>query len=173
MATNLIANGKIKEGVQLLCLIDKGMDACRYLQTYGAWDQAVWLAKATLTETDCCEVMKRWVDHLCGTQVNQKSKALLVMLSLGQFSKVLEMLYGMRQFNRAACFTAALGEFGLLDQSPDNVSLVEAVYLEYARLLANLGLRHLPSSTARKPAIRGGNSKRKSAFSLPEWLSYL
>lgn len=33
------------EGVQLLCLIDKGLDACRYLQTYGAWDQAVWLAK--------------------------------------------------------------------------------------------------------------------------------
>lgn len=49
-----------------------------------------------------------------------QSKALLVMLSLGQFSKVLEMLYGMRQFNRAACFTAALEEFGLLDQSPDN-----------------------------------------------------
>ncbi|XP_056005072.1 WD repeat-containing protein 11-like [Ostrea edulis] len=141
VATNLIANGKIKEGVQLLCLIDKGLDACRYLQTYGAWDQAVWLAKATLADADCCEVMKRWVDHLCGTQVNQKSKALLVMLSLGQFSKVLEMLYGMRQFNRAACFSAALEEFGLLDQGQDNVSLVEAVYLEYARLLANLGLR--------------------------------
>ena len=28
--------------------------------------------QATLTNTDCCEVMKRWVDHLCGTQVNQK-----------------------------------------------------------------------------------------------------
>lgn len=26
----------------------------------------------------------------------------------------------MRQFNRAACFTAALEEFGVLDQSPDN-----------------------------------------------------
>ena len=33
------------EGVQLLCLIDKGLDACRYLQTYGEWDQAAWLAK--------------------------------------------------------------------------------------------------------------------------------
>ena len=33
------------EGIQLLCLIDKGMDACRYLQTYGQWNQAVWLAK--------------------------------------------------------------------------------------------------------------------------------
>ena len=30
------------------------------------------------------------------------------------------MLYGLRQFNRAACFTAALEEFGLLDLNPDN-----------------------------------------------------
>ena len=33
------------EGVQLLVLIDKGLDACRYLQDYGQWDQAAWLAK--------------------------------------------------------------------------------------------------------------------------------
>ena len=36
------------EGVQLLCMIDKGMDACRYLQTYGNWDHAAWLAKVCL-----------------------------------------------------------------------------------------------------------------------------
>ena len=36
------------EGVQLLCLIDKGLDACRYLQTYGEWDRAAWLAKVIL-----------------------------------------------------------------------------------------------------------------------------
>ena len=36
------------EGVQLLCLIDKGLDACRYLQTYGEWDSAAWLAKVKL-----------------------------------------------------------------------------------------------------------------------------
>ena len=74
VATNLIASGKLQEGVQLLCLIDKGLDACRYLQTYGAWEQAVWLAKSTLEFNDCSEVMKRWVDHLCSTQVNQKVK---------------------------------------------------------------------------------------------------
>lgn len=36
------------EGVQLLCLIDKGLDACRYLQTYGEWNQAAWLAKVRI-----------------------------------------------------------------------------------------------------------------------------
>lgn len=35
------------EGVQLLCLIDKGLDACRYLQTYGEWEQAASLAKVS------------------------------------------------------------------------------------------------------------------------------
>lgn len=35
----------IIEGVQLLCLIDKGLDACRYLQTYGEWERAASLAK--------------------------------------------------------------------------------------------------------------------------------
>ena len=32
----------------------------------------MWLAKSTLDYNDSCEVMKRWVDHLCSTQVNQK-----------------------------------------------------------------------------------------------------
>lgn len=35
----------LAEGVQLLCLIDKAADACRYLQTYGEWSRAAWLAK--------------------------------------------------------------------------------------------------------------------------------
>uniref|UniRef100_A0A672R5B2 WD repeat-containing protein 11 n=1 Tax=Sinocyclocheilus grahami TaxID=75366 RepID=A0A672R5B2_SINGR len=48
VATNMIANGKLAEGVQLLCLIDKAADACRYLQTYGEWNRAAWLAKVHL-----------------------------------------------------------------------------------------------------------------------------
>jgi len=139
VATNLIASGKLSEGVQLLCLIDKGLDACRYLQTYGAWDQAAWLAKATLSFSECSEVLKRWADQLCSPQVNQKSQAILVMLSLGQFVKVIEMLYSVRHFDRATLFIEACQEFGLLDSSPDTTSLVEAVLLEYARHLVALG----------------------------------
>jgi len=63
VATNLIANSRlmgeytrshdhntisITEGVQLLSLIDKGLDACRYLQAYGQWEQAAWLAKVLI-----------------------------------------------------------------------------------------------------------------------------
>ncbi|XP_059982710.1 WD repeat-containing protein 11 isoform X3 [Lagenorhynchus albirostris] len=93
VATNMIANGKLAEGVQLLCLIDKAADACRYLQTYGEWNRAAWLAKVRLNPEECADVLKRWVDHLCSPQVNQKSKALLVLLSLGCFSSVAETLH--------------------------------------------------------------------------------
>lgn len=48
VSTNLIANGKIYEGAQLLSLIGKAQDACRYLQSGGKWEDAVWLAKVAL-----------------------------------------------------------------------------------------------------------------------------
>lgn len=33
------------EGVEILCLLDKVLNACKYLQTYDQWQQAAWLAK--------------------------------------------------------------------------------------------------------------------------------
>ncbi|XP_050396083.2 WD repeat-containing protein 11 [Patella vulgata] len=155
VATNLIANGKLSEGVQLLCLIDKSLDACRYLQTYGDWDKSVWLAKATLDHNERSELMKRYADHLCGTQINLKSKALLVLLSLGQFYKVVEMLYGMRCFDRAVCFIEACKEFNLMENTKDNASLFEAVYLEYARFLTNLGHRKAAEYYCHKAGDKG------------------
>ncbi|KAK3729030.1 hypothetical protein RRG08_005403 [Elysia crispata] len=140
VATNLIASGRLTEGVQLLCLINKGLDACRYLQTYGSWDHAVWLAKASLESSECVEVMKRWAEHLNSPQINQKSKSVLVLLSLGQFYKVLEMLYSMRNFDRAVLFLEACLEFDLLQDTEHTRMLFQAVYLEYARYLINLGL---------------------------------
>lgn len=64
VATNLIANGNISEGVQLLCLIGKGLDACRYLLSYSQWESAVWLAKSVLPTHETNEVMRKWADHL-------------------------------------------------------------------------------------------------------------
>jgi hypothetical protein len=64
VATNLIANGNIWEGVQLLCLIGKGLDACRYLLSYSLWEAAVWLAKSVLPTPETHEVMRKWADHL-------------------------------------------------------------------------------------------------------------
>uniref|UniRef100_A0A8C6ULD0 WD repeat domain 11 n=1 Tax=Neogobius melanostomus TaxID=47308 RepID=A0A8C6ULD0_9GOBI len=134
VATNMIANGKLAEGVQLLCLIDKAADACRYLQTYGEWNRAAWLAKVRLNPSESSDVLKRWAEHLCSPQVNHKSKCILVLLSLGCFYKVGEMLHSMRQFDRAALFIEACLKYGVME-------LIEAAFLDYARLLRTLGLR--------------------------------
>uniref|UniRef100_H2MDP5 WD repeat-containing protein 11 n=1 Tax=Oryzias latipes TaxID=8090 RepID=H2MDP5_ORYLA len=131
VATNMIANGKLAEGVQLLCLIDKAADACRYLQTYGEWNRAAWLAKVRLNPAEASDVLKRWAEQLCSPQFNQKSKAILLLLSLGCFYKVGEMLHSMRQFDRAALFIEACLKYGVM----------EAAFVDYARLLRSLGLR--------------------------------
>ena len=48
VATNLIAEGRLWEGVQLLCLVGRAADACKYLQSCGRWDESLWLAKCRL-----------------------------------------------------------------------------------------------------------------------------
>ncbi|XP_072335440.1 WD repeat-containing protein 11 [Scyliorhinus torazame] len=141
VATNMIANGKLAEGVQLLCLIDKAEDACRYLQTYGEWNRAAWLAKVRLNTEECAEVLKRWVDHLCSSQVNQKSKAILILLSLGCFNKVAEMLYSMRYFDRAALFLEASINYGVVEVNESTKKFYNAVYADYARYLKMLNLQ--------------------------------
>ncbi|XP_062436309.1 WD repeat-containing protein 11 isoform X1 [Rhea pennata] len=141
VATNMIANGKLAEGVQLLCLIDKAADACRYLQTYGEWNRAAWLAKVRLNSEECTDVLKRWVDHLCSPQVNQKSKAILVLLSLGCFTKVVEMLHSMRYFDRAALFVEACLKYGAFEVNDDTNKLIHAVFADYARSLKILGFK--------------------------------
>ncbi|KAL4641298.1 WD repeat-containing protein 11 [Arapaima gigas] len=144
VATNMIANGKLAEGVQLLCLIDKAADACRYLQTYGEWNRAAWLAKVRLNSVEASDVLKRWAEHLCSPQVNQKSKAILVLLSLGCFQKVGEMLHSMRYFDTAALFIEACLKYGVMEAN-DNTNILSKgrrsySFADYARLLQSMGL---------------------------------
>ena len=80
---------------------------------------------------------------------------MLVMLSLGQFYKVLEMLYGMRQFNRAACFIEAAVEFRVLEKTTETGTLIEAVFLEYARILMNLGHKKAAEYYCRQAGGKG------------------
>lgn len=145
----------VTEGVQLLSLIDKGLDACRYLQAYGQWEQAAWLAKvhmcditiattmllqSSLCDRDCADVFMRWVDHLASPTVNQRVKALLILLSIGHFQRVIETLHNMRYITHAALFAEACLQYGILqtDQSQTTV-LLETVYGDYARYLHSIG----------------------------------
>nr|XP_060624526.1 WD repeat-containing protein 11 isoform X1 [Anolis sagrei ordinatus] len=155
VATNMIANGKLAEGVQLLCLIDKAADACRYLQTYGEWNRAAWLAKVRLNAEECADVMKRWVDNLCSPQINQKSKAILVLLSLGCFMRVAEMLHSMRYFDRAALFLEACLKYGAIEVNEDAKKLIHAVFADYARNLKTLGFTQAAALFASKAGPAG------------------
>jgi len=87
VATNLISEGKLWEGIQLLCLIGKYVDACQYLQSSGEWDASVWLSKCQLSATvDVTEVrglekiIDKYCDHISGAR-GQRKKAILIQLS--------------------------------------------------------------------------------------------
>ncbi|KAK8771560.1 hypothetical protein V5799_025192 [Amblyomma americanum] len=134
VATNLIANGRTWDGVQLLCLIGKGLDACRYLQAAGQWEDSVWLAKCILSGDALSEVVSKWAEHLI--QLNQKGKAVLALLSVGQYTRCLQTLHTARMVERAALFLDACMEHGLLHEPS---SLSQNVWLDYARYLHSIG----------------------------------
>eukprot|EP00058_Branchiostoma_floridae_P022847 XP_002608337.1 hypothetical protein BRAFLDRAFT_126223 [Branchiostoma floridae] len=106
------------KGVQLLCLIDKAFDACRYLQDYGEWDQAAWLAKASLNNVECSEVMKRWVDHLCSSAVNYKA----IFLEYARYLHSLGNLTAMEHYCHKA---GGKGQQLLRDVQMENAQLQE------------------------------------------------
>ena len=58
-----------------------------------------------------------------------QSLSVLVMLSLGQFVKVIEMLYSMRHFDQAALFVEACQEFNLLPKNEETSILVVKRFL--------------------------------------------
>lgn len=59
-------------------MIGKGSQACRYLISYNQWEQAVWLAKCSLSKDDCDMVLKSWADHLLANRNQVISKGLVV-----------------------------------------------------------------------------------------------
>lgn len=116
VATNLIASTSlVSSGIELMCMIGKVLDACRYLQSCGSYNDAAVLAAISLDSAEAREVCIRWMDHLCAPEINQKSFALLLSLHAGCFDRALELMAASRQFERAALFLLALEEDGLLD----------------------------------------------------------
>ncbi|KAF7489636.1 WD repeat-containing protein 11 [Sarcoptes scabiei] len=108
VATNLIANGHINEGVELLTIISKTSDACRYLQSSDRWLDSIWLSKSSLDGNECTEIMRRWCEYLISSKRNfDKQIALKIFLSLKQFSRVLRasnQIYELKCFQLAILF---------------------------------------------------------------------
>lgn len=135
VATNFIANGKIWEGIQLLCLIGKRADACRYLISYGLWESAVWLAKSALYSDDVVDVMKKWACHL--KNIGDLNNATLVLISQLQFEAALELLVQNNFYAKAMLILLACEQYNI---AINNV-LANTVKENFEVLLAGYNLK--------------------------------
>ncbi len=125
VATNLIAEGKLWEGVQLLCLIDKVYDACKYLQSHGQWDASLWLAKCRLayqtvaadgdsSNKEFREIVSKYAESCLSREL--KKRAVLVYLSLGDVVGCIDALVSAKMISLAAQFMQAAEEQKLVSQ---------------------------------------------------------
>uniref|UniRef100_A0A0K0F676 WD_REPEATS_REGION domain-containing protein n=1 Tax=Strongyloides venezuelensis TaxID=75913 RepID=A0A0K0F676_STRVS len=91
VAMNMIANGHINDGVQMLFLIDHGLDACKHLQSQGNWLQSVVYAKAN-NKIDVKEVIKKFADQLSTESIFHKSLAIKLYASIQFWNECIEAL---------------------------------------------------------------------------------
>uniref|UniRef100_A0A146LNG3 WD repeat-containing protein 11 n=1 Tax=Lygus hesperus TaxID=30085 RepID=A0A146LNG3_LYGHE len=149
VATNLIANGKVWEGVQLLCLIGKGLDGCRYLMSYGMWESAIWLAKAILPQNEAQEVMKKFAEHLINTGC--MVEALLVYISQYQFEKALEILH-----SNHSTYTAVLLLMACQSHKVNiSQNLTNSIYSSFTEFLHSIGSHEAANGLAAQLNISG------------------
>jgi hypothetical protein len=142
VATNLIADGKLWEGVELLCLIDKVFDACTYLQSCQHWDSSLWLAKCRLGNSvqhreEMSKVLSKYCDHCVST--GQSKRAILLKLVNRDFISVLDHLMGAKMIPMAAQFLQVLVECKELPDTSHVLVTSEEVSLAYARRLFDCG----------------------------------
>ena len=179
VATSLIANGSVDEGVQLLSLIGKSLDACRYLQSHDRWIEAAQLAKLTLKYDDAGHIYKKWVDHLVSE--GQLMEAVEIEITLGEFDIALALLHKANLFEISALFILAAQEQGILTEQwiaahptdPDTSSLastpatlptlLESVFLDYGWYLHKIGCKAAASYFLSE---RAGESGREALTNL-------
>ncbi|KAK7571105.1 hypothetical protein V9T40_014709 [Parthenolecanium corni] len=137
VATNFIANGRIWEGVQLLCLIGKGADACRYLVSYGLWEDALWLAKATLPFEETLDIIKKCAIHF-KNQGDWMTGSLLYA-SLFLWESAIELLLQNNQYEKAALLLSSCRHFNISIQN-DILSSGNFIPANLETFASNLGV---------------------------------
>eukprot|EP01125_Pyxidicula_operculata_P000367 TRINITY_DN1040_c0_g4_i1.p1 TRINITY_DN1040_c0_g4~~TRINITY_DN1040_c0_g4_i1.p1 ORF type:complete len:1457 (-),score=346.27 TRINITY_DN1040_c0_g4_i1:66-4436(-) len=147
VATNLIAHDKLDAGVQLLCLIGKGLDACRYLQTYDKWTDAAWLARITLQEHECAIVMKKWVNYLVESgDKGNLLQAINILLTLGEYTEWNEVLELLSKRIEYVDVASLFSNIVILEEgdsiSADTLKTIHSIYENYSKVLVNLGCLH-------------------------------
>ncbi|KAI6217302.1 SSD domain-containing protein [Aphelenchoides besseyi] len=83
-ATNLIASNFISDGVQLLYLIDQGLDACKYLAAQNDWARSYSYGKLQPDEA-AREIVKKFIGYVCSENVSHKTLVIFLYASLSEW----------------------------------------------------------------------------------------
>jgi len=136
VATNLIANGKVDEGVQLLCTIDLCTEACRYLQDHNQWERSIWLAKLRLksNSNEYIEVIKRWSEYIRLNSQTLKMNSALILISSGQFRRAIEVLHIQGATELAIRLFICCKQFGI-----DDGTIGQKLFDDYIDLMQSFG----------------------------------
>ena len=156
----MIAEGKLWEGVELLCLIDKVYDACAYQH----WDSSLWLAKCRLGNSaghkeELSKVVNKYCDHCVST--GQHKRAILVKLGQKDFVSVLDLLVSAKMIPLAAIFLEVLQELKELPDTSHALVLTEEISLAYARRLFDCGNTKGTFHYCEKADEKGGMLKKE------------
>ena len=73
VATNLVSEGRMWEGVLLLVLIGKVKDACSYLRSAGCQEETMLVGRCLLQEEDWLELINKYAEHLINTKQHRVS----------------------------------------------------------------------------------------------------
>lgn len=117
VAIQLISEGSLQEGVQLLTIIGKGSEGCKHLISQGKWTQAAWLASLFLEEKERASVLSTWAAYL--VESGMRTKAIEVLLALGDFHQVLFLLNGAKDWELAYMLILCLEEEGVIKETGD------------------------------------------------------
>lgn len=136
VATNLIANGKVDEGVQLLCIIDLCAEACRYLQDHNQWERSIWLAKLRLkpNSNEYFDIVKRWSEHVRSHSNIAKMQAAMILISSGQFRRAIEVLHLQGATELAIRLFVCCKEFSI-----DDGTIGQKLFDDYIDLMQSFG----------------------------------
>ena len=107
VARNMIAGGDLDGGVNLLCLVGRTEDACRYLTVYNRCEEASILAKTSLSQQQHENVVEYWANSLCDSGPSHWWKAIALYISIGQTWSVVDLLCRLHRFDLVCAFVGA------------------------------------------------------------------
>jgi len=154
IAHQLNNNGFVSDSVQMLSLIGMNFEACEYLQRDDRWEEAAWLAKMSLDEVECGVIYKAYARHL-SADPRGKMRAVHILVSLGEFQHVLELLHELKMYDIAAPLVSILQNRGLLKDETQMAAgmlvnsmsmnvvpmqqLLNSIHLDYGYFLNSIG----------------------------------